>query len=110
MVLLAEVKYKSTINMQGGAKVTGLPDPTVDGDAVRKKYVDDKTANMAETNVANTFTAKQTMPGLVISNGGGTAPTSSSDTTGDVGEIRYDNDYLYIKVSAGWKRVALSSF
>lgn len=38
-------------------------------------------------------------------------PTSSSDTSGVVGEITYDADFLYIKISAtAWRRIALSSF
>jgi hypothetical protein len=37
-------------------------------------------------------------------------PTSTSDANGDVGCIAWDDNYLYIKVSTGWKRVALSSF
>lgn len=38
-------------------------------------------------------------------------PTSSSDTNGCVGQISYDTNFLYIKVSATtWKRASLSSF
>ena len=38
----------------------------------------------------------------------GTAPTLSGDP-GDVGEIRFDDNYIYVKTSgAGWKRAALS--
>ena len=37
-----------------------------------------------------------------------TAPSASGDA-GDVGEIRYDDNYIYIKTAgAGWKRAALS--
>jgi len=38
------------------------------------------------------------------------APTSTADTSGVQGEIRYDDDYTYIKTSAGWKRSTLSTF
>ena len=36
-----------------------------------------------------------------------TAPTANADP-GDTGEIRYDDNYLYIKTASGWKRTALS--
>jgi len=35
------------------------------------------------------------------------APTANADP-GDTGEIRYDDNYLYIKTASGWKRTALS--
>ena len=35
-----------------------------------------------------------------------TPPTANSDP-GDTGEIRYDDNYLYIKTASGWKRTAL---
>lgn len=37
-------------------------------------------------------------------------PTGSRDTNGDVGCIAWDNNYLYIKVSTGWKRTALTGW
>lgn len=37
-------------------------------------------------------------------------PSSTSDTNGETGDIAWDNDYLYIKTSAGWKRTPLSNF
>ena len=37
----------------------------------------------------------------------GTEPTSSGDA-GEVGEVRYTDNYIYIKTSAGWKRANLS--
>jgi hypothetical protein len=42
-----------------------------------------------------------------------TYPTASSDSTGVLGEIRWDTNYLYIKVATTgdqWKRAALSTF
>ena len=35
-----------------------------------------------------------------------TPPTANADP-GDTGEIRYDDNYLYIKTASGWKRTAL---
>lgn len=37
-------------------------------------------------------------------------PTGTSDTNGNVGDIAWDANYIYIKTSAGWKRAALSAF
>lgn len=37
-------------------------------------------------------------------------PTSTSDTNGNVGDVTWDDNYMYIKTSAGWKRSALSTF
>jgi hypothetical protein len=37
-------------------------------------------------------------------------PSSSSDTNGNQGNFCQDSGYLYIKTSAGWKRMALSTF
>lgn len=37
-------------------------------------------------------------------------PSDSEDTNGDIGDIAWDDDYIYIKTSAGWKRAALSTF
>ena len=37
----------------------------------------------------------------------GTAPTSNGDA-GATGEIRYDDNYIYIKTATGWKRANLS--
>lgn len=37
-------------------------------------------------------------------------PASSADAAGTVGEIRRDDNYLYVKTSAGWKRAALTAW
>ncbi|MEZ5016978.1 MAG: hypothetical protein R2800_07985 [Flavipsychrobacter sp.] len=37
-------------------------------------------------------------------------PTSSSDTNGEAGDVSWDDDYIYIKTSTGWKRSALTTF
>lgn len=37
-------------------------------------------------------------------------PTSSSDVNGNVGDVAWDTDYMYIKTSVGWKRTLLSTF
>ena len=37
-------------------------------------------------------------------------PTSTGDTRGEVGEIAWDDNYIYVKTSTGWKRAALSTW
>ena len=37
-------------------------------------------------------------------------PVSSTDIAGVEGAVCFDDNYLYVKTSVGWKRVALSSF
>ena len=37
-------------------------------------------------------------------------PASSDDPKGEVGDIGWDDSYIYIKTSTGWKRTSLESF
>ncbi len=37
-------------------------------------------------------------------------PTGTADSNGNVGDIAWDNSYIYIKTTAGWKRTALEAF
>lgn len=37
-------------------------------------------------------------------------PSGTADTAGLTGDIAYDDSYLYVKVSAGWKRASLGTF
>ena len=37
-------------------------------------------------------------------------PTGTADATGATGAVSWDDDYIYVKTSAGWKRSALSTF
>lgn len=37
-------------------------------------------------------------------------PTGSADAAGNTGEHAWDDNYVYVKTSAGWKRSALSTF
>jgi hypothetical protein len=37
-------------------------------------------------------------------------PTATADANGAQGDVAWDDDYIYIKTSAGWKRSALSTF
>lgn len=37
-------------------------------------------------------------------------PTSSADANGAIGDTAWDDNYFYLKTSAGWKRTALTAF
>jgi hypothetical protein len=37
-------------------------------------------------------------------------PTSTADTNGEIGDVAWDDDYIYIKTSIGWRRSTLASF
>ncbi len=37
-------------------------------------------------------------------------PSETSDTNGNIGDISWDDDYVYVKTNAGWKRSALSTW
>ena len=37
-------------------------------------------------------------------------PVSTHDDHGDVGQIAWDIDYLYVKTNRGWKRARLENF
>ena len=53
-----------------------------------------------------TYTGAKVTGELVLATPG-TAPTANNDP-GSQGEIRYDDNYLYIKTASGWKRANLS--
>jgi hypothetical protein len=37
-------------------------------------------------------------------------PSSSSDTNGNVGDMAWDENYIYVKTASGWKRSTLGTF
>ncbi|MCK4597097.1 hypothetical protein KAU04_03625, partial [bacterium] len=37
-------------------------------------------------------------------------PTGTGDTNGNAGDVAWDDNYVYIKTSGGWKRAALGTF
>jgi len=37
-------------------------------------------------------------------------PTSTADTTGVTNQISFDDNYIYVKTSGGWKRATLNTF
>lgn len=47
---------------------------------------------------------------VVIGASGVAVPASSSDSTGQIGDIASDASFVYVKTSAGWRRAALGTF
>ena len=37
-------------------------------------------------------------------------PSGTADTNGETGDMAWDDDYVYIKTSTGWKRAVLTTF
>ena len=70
------------------------------GDLTGSVFGDDSTTIVDSVNNRVTSTLVSTA---------GTAPTASGDA-GDTGEIRFDDDHIYIKTAGnGWRKVALSN-
>jgi hypothetical protein len=100
------------INGLGGSDVMGLYGPAGPAGYERAFVIDGPTHKVGIGTGTNTPTSR-----LDISNGTGYnqfrmrtsyTPTSTTDPNGAVGDMAWDDDYIYVKTSAGWKRAALS--
>jgi hypothetical protein len=67
----------------------------------------DRSVILGGQNITGTTVDTVYLPYLNINYSGNT-PSSSGDTMGDRGSIRYDNTYLYLKTNLGWGRITLS--
>jgi hypothetical protein len=47
-------------------------------------------------------------PGLRLRNP--MTPTGTADSVGNIGDVSWDDDYVYVKTSAGWKRTGLRAW
>lgn len=65
-------------------KITSVADPTDPQDAATKNWAQKQAYNYS--------------------------PSSSSDTSGEQGDIAYDSTNIYVKTGNGWRRASLSSF
>ncbi|MDQ0689852.1 hypothetical protein [Arthrobacter sp. W4I7] len=93
--------------------------PGADGTLTRRGYVGYASGNILwDTNVvgANLTTGGQVIAtGLISTAGaalkitGNSTPASSADAVGTTGEIRKDDNYVYMNTSTGWKRSALTT-
>lgn len=70
-------------------------------------------ASTSNCNIAlmNSYTGSLSLvsPQIIKRQTSGT-PSGTADTQGEVGDILFDDNYQYIKTSAGWKRVSLASW
>ena len=67
------------------------------------------TANTVQniSTTADVQFAKITIDDLVISTS--YTPTGTTDSTGDIGALTWDDDYIYVKTNEGWKKAGLTS-
>lgn len=81
---------------------------TLSGSDIAEIEVDDATVMFLAGD--QTATGKKTFDGgLAVASG--VAPADSSDTQGGVeGELRWDDDFIYVYVGSQWKRTAVATF
>ncbi len=78
-------------NSGGSANLTLLSDGTVGfGTATPTSSIDINASGSTQFRLRQSYT-----------------PTSSGDTSGNVGQIAWDNNYMYVKTNLGWGRAAL---
>lgn len=87
----------------------GTHDSAINGGITVIKGIDENTNSEFMTNSDGDWTTNNhILPnGLVIPE---FTPTSTNDLTGKLGEITRDDNYIYIKTNAGWKRTGLETF
>ena len=90
--------------------------PTIPSTLTDLSISDGSTGDLLTTNGAGSFSFTNNISvnlfdanKVVVNSGGGSEPTGTGDS-GTTGEIRYTDNYIYIKTaSSGWKRVLLES-
>ena len=87
----------------------GTHDSALNGGITVIKGINDETNSVFEINSDGDWhTNNYILPhGLVIPK---FTPISTNDDKGKLGEITRDDDYIYIKTEAGWKRTGLETF
>ena len=87
----------------------GTHESSIDGGITVVKGIDEDNDSMfVIDSVGDWITNTHLKPsGLVIPE---YTPTSTEDLNGKVGEIKWDDKYLYIKTNNGWKRSGLETF
>jgi hypothetical protein len=93
-------------NLTGNVGNFSLASSVIDTDDSSAITVTPATVFSSDVTVENGLVVNDTIKGVLIP-AAGTAPTVATDP-GQTGEIRFDDNYIYIKTSAGWKRAALS--
>tara|TARA_B100000927_G_scaffold68859_1_gene54509 strand:+ start:4234 stop:5910 length:1677 start_codon:yes stop_codon:yes gene_type:complete len=87
----------------------GTHESSIDGGITVVKGIDeDNDSTFVVDSVGDWITNTHLKPsGLVIPE---YTPTSTEDLNGKVGEIKWDDKYLYVKTNNGWKRSGLETF
>lgn len=67
-------------------------------------------AVVSGTLTSNSFTTSGAVTATYLNMSSPLTPSSSADATGSIGDVRYDDNYIYIKTSAGWKRSSLGTW
>lgn len=95
-----------------GTPVYGITGITGTNKGFRLDVTGIRVGNISTLHIANTATFE-------VTNSTGYAqlrlttpysPTSTSDANGATGDVSWDNNNVYVKTSAGWKKSALSTF
>lgn len=86
---------------------------SADGITFTEKYVEEgywEEDYVEDTRVGISYTSESVVVAgeLVLSTT--KQVTSTADTSGVLGSIRYDDNYMYLKVTTGWKRIPLQVF
>ena len=87
----------------------GTHESALDGGITVVKGVDENNDSMFMVDSSGDWTSNTHLKpkGLVLPE---YTPTSSDDESGKLGEVRWDDDYLYIKTNNGWRRSSLERF
>ena len=111
-------------NIGGGFQITGLTED-LNNEISTLAEADEQTITLnlitnkieLKESVASPSGGTRTFQGNIIVNSGLTAnsfiinnsytPTSSGDTFGSIGQLTWDDDYLYVKTNNGWGRTIL---
>lgn len=122
---ISSLDVKGDSLFEGNIEVVGTITGDVDIDA--KQFVSSGNSNFYKNNTVHSNATSQninkikcnqlvskssTLKDVLVKNLTLTQQNTplSSNTTGTLGQIIYDDDYLYIYTSTGWKRSSLTSF
>ncbi len=109
------VKYETPILSGKTGDVKIYAGKTITDDGLSDLYIKGKTTNRGNIGINNEDpTSKLDISGTTgyqqLRLRSSYTPTSTADSNGEDGDIAWDDDYIYIKTTAGWKRTTLSIF
>lgn len=97
-------------DMYGIVSHTAVGDNAVKPTNLYGLYIGNATGATTNNYSVYTNTGKVSLGDVLVLRSSGTKPASSTDPSGENGEIRYDGNFIYIKTGNVWKRSALSTF